>query len=320
MTARAIDAAMAELAGRQHGVFSRDQLLAAGGSDRMVSRRLAAGRWVRVGPGVYGLPGHPGGFRRRLMALVLVAGHGAVVSHEAAAWLHGLAGWPPRRAVVTVAHPRHTRSPLGVVHQLCDHEVVPHTVVDGIPVTTVARTFMDLAALRRRRRLEHSLDDALAQGRVRLGEVEAVLVRLGRRGKTGTRLLRAVLAERAPGPGVAESVLERRARRLLADHGLPQPRWQAPFPGRQPGGGRVDGLYGAERLVIELDGRRWHTRAADFDADRRRDRELTLAGYRLLRFSWPDITTDPDGVARQVREALAMGPSSTAASSTSAAA
>src|SRR3546814_9697878 len=81
-------------------------------------------------------------------------------------------------------------------------------------------------------------------------------------------------------------------RLLLTRADIPPIAWQAPFPGRQPGARRVDGLVESWRLVVEADGRAWHERVRDFERDRRRDAEVAAAGLQTLRFTWHQITAE----------------------------
>lgn len=304
MTARAVDTAVAVLAAGQHGVVSRAQVLAAGGTDRVIATRLASGAWRRLAAGVYVLASHAGSWRQRLVALALAAGPEAVVSHEAAAALHGLDGYPPGPAVVTLSHPNHQRSLLGRIHQLTDVDPRDVTVVDGIRVTTVARTIVDLAALGRRRRLADAMSDAVVAGKVRIAAVRELFRRLARRGKPGVRLLRALLSEYEPGAGIPESRLERRGLAVLARGGIRRPRLGAPVPGWTPGSGRVDAVFDGERVIVEFDGRRWHTRRRDSERDRARDHAAARAGYVVLRFTWWDVVNDPEGTCAIVRDVL----------------
>lgn len=305
MSARLFDLAIAVLAARQYGVVARAQVLNLGGTDRMISARLASGAWRRLAPGVYVLASHPDTWRQRLVALALAAGPDAVVSHEAAAALHGLDGYPPKSIVVTVAHPNHQRSRLGVIHQLTDADPRDVTVVDGIRVTTVARTIVDLAALGRRRRLADAMSDAVVGRKVRVTEVRAVFQRLARRGKPGVRLMRGVLAEYELGAGIPESRLEQRGLEVLARGGIPRPRLGAPVPGWTAGSGRVDAIFEREKVIVEFDGRRWHSRRKDAERDRARDHAAARAGYVVLRFTWWDVINDPEGVCAIVRDVLA---------------
>lgn len=300
-----VDDAIAELASRQYGLFSRAQAEAAGCSRSLVQRRLTAGRWRLEAPGVYGLPGWPDSWRRSLMLAVLDAGGQAVVSHRAAAALHRFTAFSPGPVELTVPHGHHQRGSTAEVHQLTDLRACDRVVVDGLPATGPARTLFDLAAVTRKARFATALDDAHAGRTCSIEEVRAVYDALARPGKRGMRMLRSVLAERGSGYVPPGSELERRLLSALARGGLPPAARQVPVPWRQERQGRVDLAYPERRVIIEADGRRWHTREQDFEVDRQRDRAATLAGWSVYRFTWYEITAQPEAVCETVRQALA---------------
>ncbi|HVL92645.1 MAG TPA: hypothetical protein VM264_04805 [Acidimicrobiales bacterium] len=305
-----VDGAVAGLASRQFGLFSRAQVLTAGGTGSLIDRRLRSTRWLKVAEGVYGLPGWPDSWRRRLMAACLEAGPTAVVSHQSAAALHKLLTFCEGPVVVMLAHGDHQR--LGSqLRQSTDFRPAHRTAVDGIPATTVARTLVDLAACREVTlpRLAMVVEDAHVNRRCALPVVHLLYDELRRPGKRGMRKLGAVLASRGPGYVPPESVLERRLLKVLREGGLPTPWRQYPLPWRDNGEGRVDLAYPDERVLLEADGRRWHARMDQMEADRRRDNEALNHGWRPYRFMWTDITTHPERVAATVRSAVARVPS-----------
>lgn len=301
-----LDEALVELASRQHGLFSRPQALALGLTLRVIEARLRSGRWERIAPGVYGLPGASPSWRRSLMAACLQAGPGAVVSHEAAAALHGLAPFVVGPVVVMLAHGDHQHLQGGKLRQTTDLGPHHRTVIDGIPVTTVARTLVDVAGAVRPGRLRIAVEDALSARRCTLAELSRCHDELRRPGKRGMAAVGLVLRSLGPGPVRSATALERLLRKILVDAGLPEPvrEYDAPWARDTPG--RVDLAYPFARIIIEADSRRWHTRDRDFEVDRRRDREAQLAGWQVYRFTWDDLMNDPEGVVDTVRRALAL--------------
>jgi hypothetical protein len=281
------DARIYELARCQAGLLSRQQTLSQRIPDSLITRRVAAGRLLIVAPGVYSLPGWPDSWHRRLWLAHLDVGLHSVVSHEAAAALHRLTTYAPGPVTVTVPHGDHERPAPYEVRQSTDLRSHHVTTVDGLPTTTPARTLVDLASRRRPDRLARALDDELR-----------------RPGKRGMRLLGRLLAARGPGYVPPESVLERRLLNVLAAGGLPAPVCQAPLPWRPQQPSRVDFLYPAQRVIIEADGRRWHSRTDQLAADRRRDRDAQNHGYGVYRFVWEEITKQPDMVCDTIRTAL----------------
>lgn len=301
-----MDDAVAELAAGQYLLFTRDQAAGLGVSPKTMERRLQARRWLFVAPGVYSLPGAAPSWRRDLMAACLQAGPEAVVSHEAAAALHGLDTFPPGSVTVTVKHGDHQHLRAGRLRQSTDLGLHHRTVVDGLPVTTVARTFCDLAAGTRPARLRAALDSAFATRSCSVDDVRRCLEELRRPGKRGLRRLAALLEARTGGRVPAPSTLERRLKLVLRENGLPIPVREHELPWDRQTQGRVDFAYPGQRIIIEADSRRWHTRERDFEVDRRRDREAQLAGWDVYRFTWEDLRTCPEEVAATVRRALAL--------------
>jgi hypothetical protein len=206
--------------------------------------------------------------------------------------------------VLSVRRHTHHTDGIATIHESTD--LVPEhiTIIDGLRVTTVARTIVDLAAVLPTGRLARVLDDGLNRRKVEHGELCALFLRLRRRGKRGFRRLDALLEERGDGHALAESELEARFRALVFRAGLPTPEWQASPPWLSQLIGRFDAAYPAARLIVELDGRRWHGRDEAVDRDSRRDHEAVLHGWRVLRFTWQQVVFDPDYVVATLRGAL----------------
>jgi len=179
---------------------------------------------------------------------------------------------------------------------------LPHedrTEVRGIPVTTVARTLVDLADLLDTDRLTRAVNEAEV---LRLLDMRALTAALARaNGRRGVGRLRVVLAE--PSPGSTRSELETRFVALCRRGGLDPPRTNAllDLDGRQV---EVDALWTRERLVAELDGAAFHQTRRAFHQDRRRDAGLAAAGYVVVRFTWQSVTQEGDGVIRELRRIL----------------
>jgi hypothetical protein len=295
-----------QVAERQLAHFSRSQALAAGFSSKMIHHRLCSGAWVKVQRGVYRLAGaSPRELdRAQVGALVLPGG---VVSHQSAVHHLGVPVSGTRRASVTV--------PVGTTHRL--EGVVVHESTDLVagdcqpwgPVrcTTPVRTVIDLAAVLEPTPLERLVDELLVARLIAVEGVRTRLEQLARRGKPGVRSLRTVLEQRGPGYEPPESELEARFLDLLDRAGLPTPERQAALPWRSSQRGRVDLLYRRARLIIECDGRRWHTRERDFERDRRRDNEAMLAGWRVLRVTWNELVNHPERVVADLRRLLDSG-------------
>ncbi len=116
--------------------------------------------------------------------------------------------------------------------------------------------------------------------------------------------MRELLEHRGAGYVPPESELEAMVLDLLARHGFPPPDRQVQLPWMVGTNERVDFAYCEQRLIIECDGRRWHTRERDFERDRRRDNEAMLAGWRVLRVTWDQVVGDEPGVVSMLRRGL----------------
>lgn len=155
-----MDVALALIAARQHGVISRSQAVTAGATVGQIRHRLGAGRWLRMGPGVYRLAGVPVTWRQRAVAACLVSGPGAVLSHRSAAVLWGISGFRPGAVEITVPMSHGVRNPLARVHRSA---MLDGVVCDRIPVSRPARTLADLAGVVSGTRLEEAVDDVLCR-------------------------------------------------------------------------------------------------------------------------------------------------------------
>jgi very-short-patch-repair endonuclease len=224
------------------------------------------------------------------------------VSHEAAAAVHGIATFRSGPVTVTVPHATSRIQHLATVHQ--SRRLFPEhvTVVEGLRVTTIARTVIDLAAIYRRGHMEIVVDDPLARRTLTLAELCSTFDDLASRGRKGVRLMRAILEDRQPGYIAPQSVAESMLLRVLRLGGLPRPVLQFPHPSPAING-YVDAAYPPERLLMEADGRRWHQKVVDLDRDHERDNAAAAVNYRTLRFGWDDLTKRPDWVVHQVRAA-----------------
>ncbi len=289
------------IASRQAGLVTRRQVLALGFSDRMISRRIASERWTRQEAGVYGLyPVQPA----RLALAIAVAKLPATVSHESAAELHGMSPVARGRCVVTVPHRLTNRCRGVTVHESTDLAEEHVEVLEHLPVTTAARTLVDLAAVMRRARLRKVVQAAIVANLVEFGDLASCFSAVARKGKPGVAAMREVLTDLAWKPVASESDLELRLLDVLHGAGLPLPLAQYPLPWRPTTSGRVDFAYPNAKLIIECDGRRWHATVESFSHDRRRDNLAQLAGWRVLRFTWDDVTHSQPYIVDAVRSAL----------------
>jgi very-short-patch-repair endonuclease len=288
------DRRIERLARSQHGCFNHDQAVALGCTQTMVHRRLDARRWLHLAPGVYALPSAPSSWERQYKAAELSA-RDASLCGLAAAKVHGLATFKVVRPEIVVPYTTTTRNKLAVLHRSLG---VPTVSVRGMRVTSVAQTLFDVLTRVRLDRLELAMDGALLERKTSVDDLAERRRAYDGSRKAGIAIWRALIDERSEDGWVPpESELEAALATVLRDlPGDPVVIRQITMPWWQAGAGRVDTLLPEWRTILEADGRRWHSRVHDFDADRWRDNVAQANGYRVLRFTHVHLTKRPDEV------------------------
>jgi hypothetical protein len=298
-----VDGAAAVLAGRQHGMVARWQLLALGMTDSMIKSRLRRGGLHRLHHGVFALGHRSITQEGRWMAAVLAFGPHAVLSHRSAGQLWGLV---PRSSIAPeVTRPgRAGGRPRLVSHQgtLMADEVVR---VRGIPVTSVPQTMFDLAGMLKEREVERAWNEMEVRGHRSRLSVPDLIERYP--GRPGTVLLTR-LADSKP-VGITRNELEEAFLALIDRFGLPRPRMNAHLAIRDRFY-EVDCFWEDRRVAIELDGGRAHGTRRAFEKDRERDRILTAEHYTTARVTWHQIAETPTEVAADLHLILTPYPSS----------
>ena len=255
--------------------------------------------WDRLYPAVYRVAGSPETWRQALMAACLAWETGWWCPTSRRRPCGGLVGFEPGRVELSV--PRMQRRARGHhVHHPMALARADVTTLDGIPVTTVARTLIDLAGCAEPHVLEEALDDALRRGLVRVAQLRRRLDASGRAGRRGTRLLGEMIEVRAGNGRVPESVFETRLSRVLRAAGLPAPVLQ-----HGVGKYRLDFAYPALHVAIEADGFRWHSSRARWDRDIERRNALAVLGWTVIHVTWPQLQHKPEKVVEAVRATLA---------------
>src|SRR5436190_11930568 len=289
------DRAIERLARTQHEAFNRTQARALGFTDRMIQYRIDIGCWIQLAPGIYALASAPPTWKRQYKAAELTHPDAAIAA-LAAGKLHALEGFRTTGAEIVVPYTSKTRSPIAKVHRGHD---VPVTVVDGIRVTTVAQTLLDCLRRVPLDKLERAMDASLLTGAVTVAELDERRRALDHARRPSISTWRALVDERLeegwrPPESDLETALWNVLKRLPSEPHLVR---QAVMPWWTRGEGRVDVLAPDWRLILEADGRRWHARVRDFDADRWRDNVASAHGYRVLRFTYTHLTKRPTEAA-----------------------
>jgi hypothetical protein len=265
---------VAAIGARQHGVVARRQLLAAGLTGSAVDHLVARGWLHPLHRGVYAVGHRAVGPRGRELAAVLWAGADHAVGVRSASAMWGVL--PAWRGDVQVVGSRSKRTRGVVVRRtrsLPRSDVTRHY---GIPVTTPARTLIDLATVVDFETLEGALAEAQNRGLIR----PAALI------PRATGPLAEALGVTAP----TRSRLERAFLRFCAEHGLPRPIVNGFVEGYE-----VDAHWPGARLVVEVDGWRYHGHRKAFEDDRERDLILQAAGWRVARVTDRQLDAETAG-------------------------
>jgi very-short-patch-repair endonuclease len=286
-----VEQELARIAGRQHGIVTRAELLRAGITPDEVEHRLKIGLLIGEHRGVYRVGHRAPSVEARYLAAVRACGEGALLSGRAAGHLLGLLrGSAPEPEVTAPTERRvegvRTRRSRDVTHDAM--------IFRGIPVTTVARTLLDLASVLGVHGLARTCHEAGVRYRTTPAEVETVLAR--RPNSPGAAKLRSILRGDVK---VALSKLERRFVELLSRTGLVLPETNRPAGGR-----RVDCRWPELHLTVELDGYRYHHSRHAWEQDRRREREARARGDEFRRYTYADVFEHPRLMLRELRELL----------------
>jgi hypothetical protein len=282
---------VAQIAGRQNGVVTRRQLLVAGCTHEAIQRRVQKGLLISIHRGVYRVGHAAPSLLATYTAAVLACGDGAVLSGRAAAYVQRLVNRRPIPApAVTTTF---DRRPKGIVISRCrriDRRDV--TRMHDIPMTTVPRTLVDLAAVLDVEELMRAVQQAHVLHGVRPQHIEAVLAR--RPNAPGAGTLRGVLRG-----GVLLSKLERAFVALLREERLPLPRTN-----RKADAHFVDCRWPELKLTVELDSYRYHATRKAWEDDRQRRRDARARGDRFREYTWYDVVEQSGPTRAELRRLL----------------
>ena len=289
------------LARVQFGVVARSQLLELGMTTAMIGRRLTSGDLARCLPGVYTVPSVPPTWKQRAMAALLWAGPTAVVSHRSACQLWELDVDPSQEVHITVENRLGSPKQWLKVHKA--GVASRYVKIDGLAVTPLGQTLIDLGATMTADALEDALESALRRRLTTIGKLEAFLEQRCVKGRRGCAPLRRLLAARGDIPATG-SRFETRFNRLLRNAGLPLPDRQVDIFDRDRFIGRVDFAYVNARILIEADGYLFHSGRQAWQRDGTKGNHFGLQGWLILHFTTEDLQERPDEVIETVRAAL----------------
>lgn len=281
-----------ELAGRQHGIVSRRQLLALGFSKSAIDHRVGRGRLHVVAHGVYaiGWPELTG--KRRWMAAVLTCSEKAVLSHRSAAAFWGIGEENTGAIDISVRRRCELRRPGLRIRGRPSLRVEDIVVRDGIPVTSIVRTLVDLAAELPLLKVERSVNEADKLDLIDPDGLRSALDDYA--GEPGVKALRKLLDKRTF--RLSDSDLEIVFRPIAMEAGLPPPLTKQVVNGFE-----VDFFWPDLSLVVETDGLRYHRTPSTQARDARRDRAHALAGMTPLRFTHHEIKHESSRVRSELR-------------------
>jgi very-short-patch-repair endonuclease len=226
----------------------------------------------------------------------VLANSPSVASHFSAGWLWGLLlNRPSGKFHLTAPNARHAKRDFVVHRAVLAAE--DRAIVEGIPVTSLARTHLDLAAEVSLDRVSRFLARSEADEALDLLALEALLARCGNH--PGRRTLRQALEIHKPDPATTRSGVERRFRNLVRKAGLPPPSMNFVVAGYE-----LDAYWADERFAVELEVYETHGNRASFEVDPVRHEELLLVGIEMIRVTGPRLKREPETVIRRVRTLL----------------
>jgi very-short-patch-repair endonuclease len=298
---RSIDVQIVALASLHHGAVSRKMLLDAGISRSAVDRRI--GELLTVcSTSVYTL-GVP--TAATWLSAALLVDRRAAAAQWTAGELHALPTRRIERPVVVVPHDSRRAFPDRVLVRRTRYLPVSDVVeVEGKRVTSVERTMCDLAAVLSAHRLQRLIEWSITQDRMSAGSFRACAAGFCRRGRAGSARIRLLRHELLDAKPIAGSELERKGHELLRMHGLSGFRAQHTPPWFDGVRGTVDVAWPDAKLILELDGRRWHALTEAMAEDRRRDRIAAEHGWVVIRATWDEVVHRPGTLVDDLQSLL----------------
>ena len=285
---------------RQLGLITLEQTIDCGMSDRTRRRRCADGEWEHVQPRVWRSRVYPASHEQRLLAAVLSVGPSGAVSHYGAADVLGVERFRSGLVELSIQQHRHRAVTGCRLHCVADLSPADVIMVGPIPVTTHARTLVDLGAVARPWLVRRALEQWLREGHVTIAQVRATLDRVARRGRAGAGVLRDILDTRAMGFKASDGDSEVVLAEALRAMGAPPPVYHFLIPVGLGQVYEIDFAYPEAMLLIEVDAYSTHGTPEAFESDRVRDNLLTDKGYMVRRYTRSRVLRRAHVVASEI--------------------
>jgi very-short-patch-repair endonuclease len=290
-----------EISRVQHGLITTEQAVKALGRSRK-NRWVAEGRLISVQPAVFRMAGSPPTWHQSLLSAALAVD--GVISHRSAAELWGLiqpAGYVELSVPKSV---NRTVRPPAIVHRIVD--LRPGLAVEraGLRLTDPVRTVIDLGLVMPWWLVHRAIAKGISTKALTVSEVRTLRDALGRPGRNGTGIVRAILDGQLVFLGKEESELEKRFTTLARRYELPSLSLQHEVWESGRFIGRVDAAIPDIMLAIEVDGFEHHSTPEAFQQDRSRQNSLVALGWTVLRFTWHDVVHRPAHVAQVIQRAV----------------
>ncbi|MGA7097220.1 MAG: type IV toxin-antitoxin system AbiEi family antitoxin domain-containing protein [Acidimicrobiia bacterium] len=295
------DREVLERARERRYLISRAEIMALGGSDRLITDRVASGRWLQRQAGVYQVDARSADWRDRLLAGVLAGGDGTLISHRAALVVWALDGLRSAPVEITAPYSRRPIPKEVIVHRT--RRPMETRKVGSLPVTTPDRSLLDAAAVVPSLVVAKALDSALRKRLVTVDSMWDLVATKGGPGVRGTKMMRRLLAERAYDE-VAGSPAETELLTWMRRRGIREPELQVEMFTMAGAMIKPDFFWPALGKAVEVDGVSAHGSAESLDHDLQRQNALLELGIELRRFSGRAVRRRPLEVVEEIRRFL----------------
>ena len=290
----------AHLAATQHGIVALHQLRELGIAENEREHLLASGDITRARYGAYRVVGAPTSWKGELLAACWAGGTRAMASHRSGSAVWDVAGGAESIQEVMCPRWRRARHSTLIVHESKTIDDADMTIVDGIPVTTIERTIFDLGAVCSPLVVERAMEDALRKGLTNLDALHETLARLGRRGRNGSGVLRAILEQRDADRRLTDTDREMMMLQIFRRHGLPDPVPQFAIMHNGIFVARVDAALPERRIAFEYESYQWHTSKEALDRDTARRRRLMAINWWPIGVTMADLRSGGAAMCQQI--------------------